>query len=497
MKQLLVFLSLVFLSVSRLDYQTPANSWNFPTCTRRTTATGFQSPIDMSGSACKPYENFEISATSFTLPAFTFDQTMGAFKASWTSLSLLVNSKRYTSTDVILRTHSEHIVSSLGTGALELQIKLSGPSSSIGFLSFVIRERENNKAYSQIPNNFVTVTSSVSVDMQGIVNQINENLSQGNFLNLLTYEGTQTYPEGDACPEVTWFVYGTELMAEASTISAYQTLLGSESIELKDGKFNSRLTTGEYGGDGKHFVMRLCFTGYFRTTMNENYGLWFGVVITLFWFIFNLVMGDKPIKDADYHENVWTHHPLISVYTVGNEIFSRKQRLSLLLATITVHALFTSTWYRRSEHKTRDSNLIVFAVYSMLINWVITAMIGAMLRGYTKAKNQYYKTREDAWDQKAQNRLFAFYFSIFIVIVVGWPFTVWNMGELHPEIDNKPSDFWVASFFIGLGLELLIADPIVCFLGKKIAFVKHYMRIKGYFYDNLTHDTYLSSLKFD
>jgi hypothetical protein len=231
--------------------------------------------------------------------------------------------------------------------------------------------------------------------------------------------------------------------------------------------------------------------------MNENYGLWFGVVIIVFWFIFNLVMGDKPIKDSEYQENTWTHHPFVSLYTVGNEIFTRKQRMSLLLTTITVHALFSSAWYRNASDKTKGSNIIVFAIYSMLVNWVVTFILGNMLRGYATAKNQLYKTREEAWEQKAQNRLFAFYFTLFMIIIIGWPFTVWNMSELHPEIDAKASNDWVASFFIGLGLELLVIDPIVCLLAKKLGFVRDFIRNKGYFYDNLCHETYLTYLKIE
>lgn len=498
MKQSLFILSLILFSVSaQLNYQTFAN-WDNAGCATNPTG-GFQSPIDMSGSPCKPYENFQINYnTPGTITTWSFDSNKGAYTATLSGLSLTVDSQTYTGAEMILRTQSEHIITNAGYGDLELQIRLTGGATP-AFLSFVIRTRGNNKAYNLIPNTFVSVSATtISVNLQGIVNQIKENVSQGNFLNLLTYIGTQTYPESNTCPTATWYVYGTELFTDNDTPSNYQGLLNSQgaAITLRNGN-NNRLTSGDRGGNGKHFVMRLCFTGYFRNHMNENYGLWFGVVIITGWFIINLILGDKPIKDTEYQENTWTHHPFVSIYTVGSELFSRKQRMSLLLVTITVHALFSSVWYRIADNKTRGSNLIVFAIYSMLINWAVTTIIGLILRGYTIAKNQFYKTREEAWDQRAQNRIFAFYFSIFIIIVVGWPFTVWNMGELHAEIDSKPSDYWVASFFIGLGLEFLIVDPIICLLAKKVGFIRDLLRFKGYFYDNLTHETYLTYLKLE
>jgi len=465
----------------------------------------------MAGSPCKPYENFEINAAQNPPTSWTMSEIMGGFAASYPDLTFSVNSRSYTSSDVILRTHSEHIVSDLGMANLELQIKSTANDGSIAYLSFLFRSSDpTNLEHQRVTQDFVQVGStanSFNIDLIGLVDQIKNKISQGIFLNLLTYQGTQTYPESGICSNANWFVYGTELFTQNASFTNYLTLLGNQGalVTLRENRFNNRLTANpinsgtsiQYNGGGSHHVERLCFTGYFKNNMNDNYGLWFGVVIIVLWFIVNLILGEKPIKDPDYQENTWTHHPFVSIYTVGNDLFSRKQRMSLLLVTITTHALFSSVWYRDSNDRTRKSNIIVYAIYSMLVNWAVTFIVGTMLRGYAVAKNQFLKTKEEAWEQKAQNRLFAFYFSLFVIVVVGWPFTVWNMSELHPEIDPKPSDYWVASFFVGLGLEFLIINPIICLLAKKVEFIKNLIRHKGYFYDNICHETYINYLKLE
>jgi len=233
--------------------------------------------------------------------------------------------------------------------------------------------------------------------------------------------------------------------------------------------------------------------------MNYNYGLWFGVVTIVGWFIVNLSMSEKPIKDSEYQESTWTNHPFYSLYHVGNEIFTNKTRMGLLLGTITIHALFSSVWYRRTheENRTRGSNIIVYAVYSMLVNWAFVFLVGSMLRSYYLAKHQYYKTKDEGWQQRSQNRIFGFYFCCFLCAVVLWPFTVWNMGELHPEKNDEASNYWVASFFVGLALEFLIVDPIVCLLAKFITPLRNLIKHRGYMYDNICHETYLDYLKMD
>ena len=165
--------------------------------------------------------------------------------------------------------------------------------------------------------------------------------------------------------------------------------------------------------------------------------------------------------------------------------------------TLTIHALFTSTWYRRSYPKVMGSDIIVYAIYSMLISWAYTYMLGNILRGYYTAKYHYCKTRDETWDQKAQNRIFAYYVAVFATICIAWPFTVWNMGEIHPEINVKNSNYWVATFFVGLGLEFLAADIIIALLAKSSNFFRNFIRRKGYMYDNMCHETYLNALKMD
>jgi len=520
----LLILSLSVLHLkAQMDYTAPATTWTGAACQRSRSAEGiFQSPLNLLSDKCAPYEGFAMDLPSVS-ETFNFDYTTyGAFTATpGTAGSFSVNGRSWTTGRILIRIPTEHQLPNQNhANSLEVQIELtpaaSNPDTKKGMLSFLFYTSALGQGYVNSLNaiNIVTTfsnsdTPSVTLRLDTLTQKIKEKVSTGLYLNFFSYLGTKT---DKTCEEVIWYVYGSPLTIQGGAAtnvlnnaqSAQQTagtnaaaIAAGFQLTTDDG--NNRPIKVDGGGFGSLAAVRLCYTGYFKNYMNYNYGLWFGVVIIVGWFIVNLTLSEKPIKDTEYQETAWTNHPLYSLYHVGNDLFTRKTRMSLLLGTITIHALFSSVWYRRTseKHRTDGSNIIVYAIYSMLVDWAFIFILGSMLRGYYIAKHQYYKTKEEAWQQKSQNRIFAFYFCVFLLACVLWPFCVWNMGELHPEKDDEPSNYWVASFFVGLALELLIVDPIICLLAKSITPLRNLIKHRGYMYDNICHETYLDHLKVD
>jgi carbonic anhydrase len=506
----LLILSLSVLHLkAQLHYDSLSTDWTNSLCTDKTID---RSPVALLAEKCEPYETFSIDLPDISATAASFVNAKGSYELAYTGGKMTVNSHVFTTLDILFRVPAEHKLPGISnTDSMEIQIELTKDGTNVAaVLSFIMIDQGTNVGYANslamlnvlndVTTAGATTSTTISPDLKlaALTTVINQKLASDSvYLNLFTYAGTLTYP---ACDEVLWYVYGSPLIATLDKIGDIQDAIkaqASTNVVLTSTFGNNRDRTGTHGGSGSLAAVRLCYTGYFKNYMNYNYGLWFGVVIIVFWFIINLMLSEKPIKDSEYQENVWTNHPLYSIRHVGNDLFTRKTRMALLLGTLTIHALFTSVWYRRTDDPLRKSNIIVYAVYSMLIDWAFIYIIGSMLRGYYVAKHQYYKTREEAWEQKSQNRIFAFYFSIFLCAVVLWPFCVWNMSELHPEKDDRASNYWVASFFIGLGLEFLIVDPLVCLLAKSITPLRNLMKHRGYFYDNICHETYLDHLKVD
>lgn len=507
----LLLLSILHWNAAALDYSDLATDWTGTFCTDKTID---RSPVSLLAEKCEPYETFSIDLPDISGTAASFTPSKGSYELTYTGGKITVNSHVFTTLSILFRVPSEHKLPGITTtNSMEVQIELSedGTSTVAGVFSFIMIDQgtgnygyDNSLTKLNVLNGLTTSGSGTSttitpdLKLAALTDAIKTKMASDSvYLNLFTYYGTLTYP---SCAQVLWYVYGSPLIATKDLIGDIKTANEAQAttnVVLTSANGNNRERTGTHGGSGNLAAIRLCYTGYFKNYMNYNYGLWFGVVIIVFWFIINLMLSEKPIKDSEYQENVWTNHPLYSLYHVGNDLFTRKTRMALLLGTLTIHALFSSVWYRRTDDPLRKSNIIVYAVYSMLIDWAFIYIIGSMLRAYYVAKHQYYKTREEAWEQRSQNRIFLFYFCIFLCAVVLWPFCVWNMSELHPEKDDRASNYWVASFFIGLGLEFLIVDPLVCLLAKSITPLRNLMKHRGYFYDNLCHETYLDHLKVD
>jgi len=254
-----------------------------------------------------------------------------------------------------------------------------------------------------------------------------------------------------------------------------------------------------YNGGTKE-ATKLCYTGYFTITLYANYGLWFGICLTLIFFIITLSLDSKPIDlTVPFHESAWTHHPLYSVSYTGNEIYTRKTRASLIFFTILNLFVWNSYFFRHAYSKGNVQGwmCLAFALQTIPIGWGISYIIGYWLRRYYICKSIFMKTNDDKDDTNAQFNIFIFYLLIFIAFWVCNAFTVWNMDNVNSVNDTITSNYWVASIFIGLAFEYFLFDPFVCFIATKSESVYRWIKWKGMVYDQLCHDTFLESLKKD
>jgi len=174
----------------------------------------------------------------------------------------------------------------------------------------------------------------------------------------------------------------------------------------------------------------------------------------------------------------------------------------MVLITIINFCLFNSVWYRVSSSPKASSNVISYALASLPIGWVVNYMCGNLLRRYyiKKWESEDEKNDEETrgkLDDKAQFWLFLYYLSIFAYVFIGFSFCVWNMNELQSWVDNTSSNYWVATLFVGLALEYILFDPLVCIVAKSSPSILKLLHWKGMIYDQICHETYTRHLKRD
>jgi len=78
---------------------------------------------------------------------------------------------------------------------------------------------------------------------------------------------------------------------------------------------------------------RFCWTGYFQNSISSNYGLWFGIIVAISYFMFTLAFEEIPYE-KDYALDHWSHHPLYSIFKIRNNLFTGKSRMTLLWMNI-------------------------------------------------------------------------------------------------------------------------------------------------------------------
>jgi carbonic anhydrase len=494
----LVILGLVGLSHQAIDYTNQVNA--FASCNA---ATGTKSPIQLSFMQCGPYDSFEL-----TLPDKTATISGDPTKQPYTGGSLNVNGRQFTSQNIVVHRQAEHVLYDDAQRAdLEVQIEMTDANNKMGILSFLFyttnkagaEGTERTRAKNNL--NVINGLSATNWDLKlsKIPTAIQNKLSNDVYLNVYTYEGTTT---DASCTPATWYIYASPLYVDQAQIDSFVTALNTPNafVTPSAGSNAKSYATTVGGGNVQQGVTKLCFSGYFQVRMDVNYGLWFAIGILLLYFIFTLSMDVKPITDYDYKENGWTHHPIYSIYKVGNDIFTRKSRASLLLVSIINMCMWNSVWYRIAYNNGTASNpvnIITFALASIPIGWFFYYWFGFMLRKYYLEKLKFIESNNESHDNRAQFYIFIFYFMVFVAIWVGFGITVWNMNELKSYIDATPSNYWVASLFVAMGLEWFVFDMITAGLAASSKGLRDFFRWKGFVYDDLCHKTYVLLLKKD
>jgi len=99
------------------------------------------------------------------------------------------------------------------------------------------------------------------------------------------------------------------------------------------------------------------------------------------------------------------------------------------------------------------------------------------------AGNENNEAEAQKCEDKAQRNLFIFYFFTFLWMWGGNVLFIWQMFSLHAELGTTESNYWVASFFIAVGLDWIIFDPLACLAASVPAFAG-FFKWKGYIYDD-------------
>lgn len=445
--------------------------------------------------------------------------------------TLEFNGSIFDAQSVAFHSPAENIIN--GTVAdLEMQIYLNNPNSTniAAVLSFLFTSTNSslnnnvnntdflgmNLTLSQPQNQYFGSLSNTSwqINLAQLSNMINNKYVNDTFLNMLTYTSTVNFESSTStCQPVQWFVYGGGLYINNTILQQFANLIINNAsninitVNTNTSVLNANLSQASYAGNNFQNAAnlvsstRMCFSGYFLVTMNSNYGLWFAWGLTVIFFLFTLIMDEKPMNNIDYVENTWTHHPIYSIATVGNDIFTRKSRCASVLVQIINQFVWNGVFYAASYQPgsvPTAGQLIINPAIAMAIGWGVLYFIGLFLRTYYLKKSQFMESeasnREELNDS-AQFYIYIYYFFVFVLVSVGFSFTISSLDQVQSYNNPATANFWVGSVFIGLAYDWLILDPIVCILGSSASAVKSLLKWKGYFYDDVCHKTYLNALK--
>lgn len=213
------------------------------------------------------------------------------------------------------------------------------------------------------------------------------------------------------------------------------------------------------------------------------------------FFVFTLLLNNSPVNDPSYEEDVWTHHPIVSIYKVGNDIFTKNTRAALFMLTLITISCIDSFLFASAGADASFGDAFLYPFVSLPACWLLSYGVGYFLRKYYSHKYDYEKSRQDEDDNEAQKNIFIFYFWIFLAWWIGFGLTVYNMNSLI-NVNSSAMGYWLASVFFGLIFELGIDVGVVFIAGNNQGF-RDIIRRKGYMYDKLCHETYLLSLKRD
>lgn len=510
MKFLSATLLIALLTITNgvgIDYTATTSFTSCPTTT-------YNSPIQFENVLCSPYGSFSINlGKAAGAPVTNTPTPFNNYYLDYTGSTVEFNGITWNSVAVVAHARAEHVLPGGNQADLELQIIFKDASNNIAITSFLVFSTESGNAQvdqgrKAVLTKFNPITSLSSsnwdIDFKLISDHITEKVKNDIWLNFFQYYGTPNFNLNTFSSNcsVLWLVYGSEIYADPAVFTEFQNLLGTGNIDVTLLTGNTQTpkqnSLQAIHNGGTKSATKLCYTGYFTITLYANYGLWFGVVLTLLFFIFTLSIDNKPIDKIDYQETAWTHHPIISIKRVGNDIFTRKSRCTLVYLTIINFFVWNSFWFRLAyqDNKVEGWMTVAYALQTIPIGWVVTYFVGFWLRRYYLKKAELVRsTEENPDDKESQYNIFMFYFFNFIAFWICNSFCVWNMDNVGSTVDTKTSNLWVASLFIGLALEWIIFDPFVCFIASKSPRVFNWIKWKGYVYDHVCHETYLASIK--
>jgi len=324
---------------------------------------------------------------------------------------------------------------------------------------------------------------------------VNLNLSQIQTIilsniNILTYAGTLTIPN---CSDATWYVNVPLVYVDSEVITGFINTFDSSILNLPGFEFIQNGQTVPPGNFrnatpvDSTVATRFCWTGYAQVTLPYNYGLWAAILITIVFFSVTLTLEDDPILDNDYHTEAWTHHPLYSIFQVGNNIFTAKSRASLVWINLISMCLITSILYGNTCTKdctdVEDNlDVIYFAFLGIAGSIIVTYLHGALLRLYYINKAKAIELEDQKFEERAQFFLAVFYFLLFLWVTIGNGLFVWQMSALTSLTENTLQHYWLGTFFIAVCIDWIVIDTL-CVALANFPLFRNIFKWKGLIYD--------------
>ena len=157
--------------------------------------------------------------------------------------------------------------------------------------------------------------------------------------------------------------------------------------------------------------------------------------------------------------------------------------------------MFTSIFYSQLGFNGNMVNIFLFGLYGCLCSIGATYIHGIFLRFYYVDKAKFIDTDDEKFENNAQKNLFLFYFWTFLWFWGGNTIFIWQMSYLYSINEYTLQNYWAASFFIAVGLEWLIFDPI-CAILAGVPALRGIFKLKGYIYDKeVCHHAYKKQKK--
>jgi len=111
-------------------------------------------------------------------------------------------------------------------------------------------------------------------------------------------------------------------------------------------------------------------------------------------------MDETPIETEmeKFHTSPWTNHPFVSVWTVGNNVFTKKTRCSIVWIQCINWCLFAAVFYASVWTNGSMGDLFLFGLYANLISGGIAFFHGILLRLYYINKKIFTETNKEEDD---------------------------------------------------------------------------------------------------